>query len=108
MACSEQELHYNDIGTAFQVTIKDCVSGTATTLDISSASTTELILKSPSGVSKTKTATFATDGTDGVIEYVTVDGDLDEIGTWRLQAKIVIGSSTWRTDVGTFRVFENL
>lgn len=108
MACSEQELHYNDIGTAFLVTIKDCVSGTATAMDISSASTVELILKSPSGVSKTKTASFTTDGTDGKIQYITVDGDLDEIGTWRIQSKVVIGSGTWRTDVGVFRVYENL
>jgi hypothetical protein len=108
MACSEQEVHYNDIGTAFIVTIKDCVSGTATVMDISTASTAELIFKSPSGVTKTKTASFVTDGTDGKIQYGTIDGDLNEIGTWRLQSKIVLPGGTWRTDVGTFRVYENL
>ena len=32
--CSEEEVHYNDIGTEFLVTIKDCVSGTPTVLDV--------------------------------------------------------------------------
>ena len=48
MSCSEEEVHYNDIGTDIIVTVNDCVSGTATALDVSSASTLELILKSPS------------------------------------------------------------
>ena len=65
MACTEEEVHYNDIGTVILVTIKDCVSGTATVLNVSAASTLELILQSPSGTSTTKTASFNTDGTDG-------------------------------------------
>jgi hypothetical protein len=37
-----------------------------------------------------------------------VDGDLNEVGTWRLQAKISIGGGVYRSDVGTFKVYENL
>jgi hypothetical protein len=106
--CSEEEVHYNDIGTEFLVTIKDCVSGTPTVLDVSGASTLELIFKSPSGVSTTKSAGLVTDGSDGKIKYTTVDGDLNEIGTWRLQAKIGIGGGVFRSDVGSFKVYENL
>ncbi len=106
--CSEEEVHYNDIGTEFLVTIKDCVSGTPTVLDVSSATTKELTFKSPSGVSATKSAVLATDGSDGKIKYTTVDGDLDEVGTWRIQAKIGIGGGVFRSDVGSFKVYENL
>ncbi len=108
MTCSEQEVHYNDIGTVFEVTVKDCVSGTATVLDVSGASALELVFKSPSGVAATKTASLVTDGTDGKIKYTTVDGDLNEVGTWRLQAKISIGGGVFRSDVGSFKVYENL
>ncbi len=108
MACSEEEVHYNDIGTLFLVTVNDCVSGTAAVLDVSGASTIELIFKSPSGASTTQSATLYTDGTDGKITYTTVDGDLNEVGTWRIQAKVVVGGGTFRSDVGTFKVYENL
>ena len=108
MACTEEEVHYNDIGTVILVTIKDCVSGTATVLNVSAASTLVLILQSPSGTSTTKTASFNTDGTDGKIKYTSVDGDFNEVGTWRIQAKVVMGGGTFRSDVGTFRVYENL
>ena len=108
MSCSEEEVHYNDIGTVILVTIKDCVSGTATALDVSAASTLELILQSPSGLSSTKNASFNTDGSDGKIKYTSVDGDFNEVGTWRIQAKVVLGDGTFRSDVGTFKVYENL
>jgi hypothetical protein len=108
MSCSEEEVHYNDIGTDIIVTVNDCVSGTATALDVSGASTLELILKSPSGTSSTKTAGLNTDGTDGKIKYTSVDGDFNEVGTWRIQARIVLGAGTFRSDVGSFKVYENL
>lgn len=108
MSCSEQEIHYNDIGTVVLVTVKDCVSGTSTVLDLSSATSLELIFKSPSGTSVTQTASLYTDGSDGKIYYTSVDGDFDEVGTWRIQCKIGIGGGTFRSDVGTFKVYENL
>jgi len=108
MSCSEEEVHYNDIGTVFLVTVNDCVSGTSTILDISTASSLSLVFKSPSGASNTKPATLYTDGTDGKIYYTTVDGDLNQVGTWRIQAIVNIGGGIYRSDVGTFKVFENI
>jgi len=108
MACSEEELHYNDIGTVMMITMTDCVSGTPTVLDISGASSLEVILNSPSGISSTKTAVLDDDGTDGKMKYTTQAGDLNEVGTWRIQAKVSFGSSTFRSNIKTFRVYENL
>ena len=48
--------HVSDIGTIIQITITE--DGVA--LDISSATTKEIILKKPSGTLLTKTATFTT------------------------------------------------
>jgi hypothetical protein len=108
MTCSEREVHYNDIGTVFLITVNDCVSGTSVALDLSTASSLQVILKSPSGVSYTKTASFYTNGTDGKIVYVTINNDLNEVGTWSIQAKITIPTGTFRSDIGTFKVYENL
>ena len=108
MTCSEEELHYNDTGTIILTTIKDCVSGTSSPLDISAAVSTFLVLKSPSGTSYNKVAVFKTDGTDGKVQYTTVDGDLNEVGTWRIQAIINFATSSFRSNVKTFKVYENI
>jgi len=107
MPCQD-EVHLNDIGTIFRATINDCVDGVQSVLDISSATTKELVFKTPLGILKTKTASFTTDGTDGQIEWTTINGDLDEIGEWKLQAYIVLPSGSWRSDIGCFIVNENL
>ena len=104
-----EEAHVSDIGTVFRVTVYDIDSGgTTSALNISAASTKQLIFGKPDGTTLTKTATFTTDGSNGQIEYSTVSGDLSKAGTWSLQAYIVTSGGEWRTDVGTFKVYENL
>ena len=102
------EVHLGDIGTVFRATINDCSNGTQTPLDVSSATTLELFFKKPSGTVVTQTAVLTTDGTDGQIEYVTISGDLDEVGNWMLQARVVMAGGDWRSDIGQFRVYANL
>ena len=53
-------------------------------------------------------AVFKTDGTDGKVQYTTVDGDLNEVGTWRIQAIINFATSSFRSNVKTFKVYENI
>jgi hypothetical protein len=102
MAC---EIHLNDIGTAFRLTILDC---TDSFIDVSSALTKEIIFQKPDGTSVTKTASFYTDGSDGVIQYVTVADDLDTTGKWKIQAKVALTTGTWSSNIETFRVYSNL
>jgi hypothetical protein len=78
--------HVNDIGTTFVVTINDLTSSGGSAV----------------------AAGFTTDGTDGKIEYTTVDGDLNGAGNWEIQAKVVTPSGTWSTGVGYFKVYENI
>lgn len=99
-----EEIHVNDIGTVFTVLIKDGDD----VQDVSSATTKELIFLKPSGEKLTKSASFTTDGTDGYIQYTTVDGDVDETGVWKIQAHIVIGDLDVSSDVSAFRVYPNL
>ena len=92
-----EQAHVNDIGTVFRVTIYD-----------TTATTKNFIFQRPDGTSFTKVATFTTDGSDGKIEYATVDGDLGKAGTWSIQAYVATSGGTWNSSVANFRVFENL
>jgi hypothetical protein len=98
------EIHQNDIGTKFLVTIKDGDSA----VDISGASTKQIIIKKPSGETLTNSASFNSDGTDGKIYYNAIVGNLDETGTYKIQGKVVIASGTFYTDIQSFKVHRNL
>ena len=98
------QIHQVDAGTLFEVTLSDC----GTLLDVSGATTKQIIFKKPDGTTLTTTASFKTDGTDGIIQYTTTITDLDQSGIWSIQAYIVIGTSQWHTDIQTFRVYGNL
>jgi len=98
------EIHKGDVGTVFQVTLLD---GT-TVVDISGATTKQILFQKPNGTTMTKNATFVTDGTDGKLKYTTVANDLDTIGLWKIQARVVLPTGSWHSDTGTFRVYKNL
>ena len=99
------EIHKNDIGTKFLVTIYDGSSAVNVT---SATSTKQIIFTKPSGTKMTKSASFNNDGTDGKIYYTSVADDLDEIGTYEIQGKVVITDGTFYTDIQTFKVHRNL
>ena len=98
------EIHQNDIGTAFTITIQD---GT-TAVDISTATTKKIVFKKPSCTKLTYDTAFVSDGTDGKIKYNVVAGDLDEVGTYKLQSYVVISDGTFYTDITSFKVYRNL
>lgn len=98
------EIHVGDIGTVFTVTVKDGDSA----VNLSSASTKQIIIKKPSGTKLTKNAGFVTDGTDGKISYALISGDLDETGMHKLQAYVVISDGTFYSDITSFKVHRNL
>lgn len=118
MTC-EAEIHVGDIGTIFRVTLKDkACDGTVAVLDVSAASGTsdkQFIFKTPSGIKKTVDAEFTTDGHDGKLEYVIEAAEmgqeefLNEAGEWKLQVSIVFDTvGQWKSDIGSFIVYENL
>lgn len=98
--------HVGDIGTAFILTIKDQDDNIQ---NVANASSLQIIFLKPDGATKlTKTATLHTDGTDGKVQYVTVAGDLDQSGTWKVQSRVVIGGADWMSSVSKFKVASNL
>ena len=98
------EIHVNDIGTRFLVTIKD----DGVIVDISAASSVTMMFKKPDDEVVNKAGTLYTDGTDGQVYYDTLVGDLDEAGQYKLQAKVVLAAGTYYTDIYSFQVHCNL
>lgn len=99
------EIHLDDYGTRFIFTIYD--EDTAI-YDISAADSFALIFVDPNNIKKTKIPSLYTDGTDGKIQYIIASGDLDTIGTWRYQVIVYEDSARYYSDIGTFKVNENL
>ena len=100
-----QEIHIGDIGTAFRVAVVD---SSDVVIDISTATTQEFSFRKPDGTTITKTTVFDTDGTDGIIKYLTIADDLDKSGTWYIQAKVILPTGTWHSSTGSFEVYNNL
>lgn len=76
-------------------------------LDISAATTVNIVLKKPDGSILTKTAAFVTDGTDGKITYVVESGVLSVTGQWTARAQVIITPTVdYKTKQGDFKVLE--
>lgn len=97
------ELHVGDLGTSLRCTILDGSSA----VNVSGANSLYLIFRKPNGTSVTKTASIV-DSENGIIEYITESGFLDQTGLWRLQGQVSLGSYAWKSDVKSFKVYENL
>ena len=103
MTC-ENEIHIGDIGTSFEMILKECDS----IVDLTGAVTKEIIFRKPDKSIVTKTAEFKTNGTDGVIQYITILDDLDLKGTWNIQARVTLPTGIWSSDISKFKVHANL
>lgn len=98
-------IQVGNIGTVIRLTVKE--DGVA--VDVSSASSTkQIILGKPDGTSLTKNASFTTDGSDGKVEYTTIDGDLSLPGWWTAQAYVVMTGFTGHSEVVKFFVHPNI
>jgi hypothetical protein len=107
-------VHLGDVGTIFRITVVEKTYNAATdcwddtVVDISSASRMEILFLLPSGKTRGRPAAFTTDGTDGLIQYTTVDGDIDEAGgkakPWTFSGWVLRPSGQHTTLSHQFRV----
>ena len=97
-------IHKDDIGTVFLITFIE--AGKA--VDISGATTKDLIFRAPDSVVATKAGSFDSDGTDGKLKYTTVSGDIDEAGHWHIQGFIIMSSGEFKSSIEDFYVLPNL
>ncbi len=99
-----REIHVEDIGTSFRVTVYD----SEVVVDISSATSMLLNFYKPDKSTVSQVAVHYTDGTDGVLEYITTSNDLDMAGNWKIQAVVTLPTGTWSSDITKFKVYANL
>ena len=102
---SDSGIHVNDVGTLFKVTVWD---GTASPLNISTATVKQLRFLMPTGASFMRSASFITDGSDGGLKYISVTGDLPTPGDWIVQPYIEIPSACWHGSQTSFEVYSNI
>jgi hypothetical protein len=91
-----------DYGQIIELTFVDVDTDTAANIS-SYTSTISMIFKSPAGVETTKTATFKTDGTDGIIRYTTETAFLTA-GEWKVRGRVASGTARLTTMWHQFRV----
>jgi hypothetical protein len=103
-----EEIRVGDVGTVIRVTVKDVdATGSSSILDVS-GDTVKIILGKPDGSSLERVASFVTDGTDGLVQYVTQAGEIDMQGTWSLQVQVSNLTGSWKSSVGNFKVYSNI
>ncbi len=93
-----------DVGTVIEMLIQE--DGSA--MDLSGATTMQIIFRKPDGSKLEKDASFKTDGTDGRLKYTIGAGDLDQVGVWSCQAKVIFAGGLWTSSINSFEVLENL
>ena len=101
------EIHQNDIGTRFLINVKD--DGELVNISGVGGSTIHQIsFRKPSDTVVNRNATLQDFGISGVMFYDSIAGDLDEAGLYKLQAKVVVPSGTYYTDIHSFKVHSNI
>ena len=98
------EIHVGDIGTTFQITVNDQDGP----VDLTSVDAMYILFRKPNDTLLQVTPVFVNTGSDGLIKYVTQAGDLDQYGTWQIQARVVFGTDVFSTDIQRFKVQRNL
>jgi hypothetical protein len=102
---SDTGIHVNDIGTTIQLTVMD---GTASALNISSATLKQFWFHQPDSTTIVRSASFGSNGSDGILKYNTVSGDIVQPGLWEVQAYIETSSASWHGSRASFSVYENV
>lgn len=94
---------------ATYLTIKLQIKSGSDVLDISSASAKNIIIGRPDGTLVSASATFFTDGTDGLIYMqTTASSTLNQGGTYNAQAYLVLSNFTGYSTPVSFVVYDNL
>ena len=78
--------------------------------DVSGATAMDIVFLKPDGTLTTPVSgSFVTDGTDGLIEYLTLSSTLDQSGPWKGQLDITItGEGKKATSIIEFQVSSKL
>jgi hypothetical protein len=94
------------VGMAITLTVRDQDEAI---VDLTTATTAQIILRPPQGFALTKTATVVSPATDGKVRYVTEAGVLGAPGKWKAQAFVALsGGAEYYSTTIDFTVGANL
>jgi len=100
---SLDKISKDDYGYSILLTFIDTDTNSAD--DISAYTTAQyMVFQDPMGTEHEKSASFNTDGSDGVVTYTVQDGDIPMSGEWKVRIKVQSGSSIIRSEWETFDV----
>jgi len=106
----EEILQVGAIGAQLEVLIQEFNNDTNTDMpaDLSTATSLIIELKRPDNTKISKTGLLSTNGSDGKMYVVTIDGDINVEGTYYIQG--YVASTGWEgySSVGKFEVHDNL
>lgn len=94
---SDTKFYIGDVGTGIIVNVG---------VDIAAAVDTKLLVKKPdhSQVEWTPAAIHTIDAETKYLKYITAAGDLDQVGTYKLQAALTLGAWTGCGETANFQV----
>lgn len=90
------KVRIGDFGTRFEVTIVN--QHDESIVDISGATTKEIIFKNKNGTRFARSASFTNDGKDGKMYADTQAGDINVTGDWRYMGHVITSSGEWHTE----------
>lgn len=93
----------NDIGLAIRLRVKD---NDGVVVDLSSATVKKYYIKKPDRTETSVTTSLYTDGTDGILSYATVLGDLDQVGIYEIEAYLEFGSNKYTSSTARIMVYD--
>ena len=99
-----------DVGTAIEITVltTDSITGQTTPFDLSSATLKNIRFLKPDGTLLIAPAALSTNGTDGKMRYVTVDGDFDQVGTYQVEGEVGNSNGHWTTTIVKMKVTKSI
>ena len=84
--------------TTFVLTLRN--PKTYEAIDVSGATAQEIIFEGPAMQQVKKTSMYDSDGTDGKIKCTLSSDDLQQVGTWKMQAHVTLASGyEYRSEV---------
>ncbi len=100
---SLEKIIAGDYGQVIELTFIDVDTDAAA--DVSGySSTIQIVFTEEGGTPTAKTATFKTDGTDGIIQYTVEDAFLTE-GSWKVRGRVAAGNAKLTTEDYSFKVY---
>lgn len=115
MAAELQTFKLGSSGADLRYLVKEinATTGELAVANISAATSLIFLLKTPKGELIQKSASFVTDGSDGLLKYSFTSSDLplkrkDLVGPWQVEPKFTLSGYTGPLDAAQFMVLDCL